>query len=71
VSDPIIFGHVVKAFFKTLFAKHGALFDKLGVDVQNGFGDLLARIQTLPEAERKGIEAEIDQVPFYFLILAK
>jgi hypothetical protein len=40
------------------------------VDVQNGFGDLLARIQTLPEAERKEIEAEIDQVLTHFLFAA-
>lgn len=62
VSDPIIFGHVVKAFFKPLFAKHGATFEKLGVNCQNGFGDLLSKIQTLPEAERVAIEAEIQEL---------
>ena len=40
VSDPIIFGHVVTVFFKDLFAKHGQTFKELGVDVNNGFGDL-------------------------------
>lgn len=62
VSDPIIFGHCVRVFFKDVFDKHGATFEKLGVDVNNGFGDLLARIKELPEQERKAIEADIDAV---------
>ncbi|MGB8166443.1 MAG: NADP-dependent isocitrate dehydrogenase [Chthoniobacteraceae bacterium] len=60
VSDPIIFGHVVKVFFKVLIAKHSEVFDKLGVDFNNGFGDLLAKIQTLPPAKKAEIEADID-----------
>jgi isocitrate dehydrogenase len=52
VSDPIIFGHAVKTFFAPIFEKHGATFDKLGVDVNNGFGDLLGKIATLPTARR-------------------
>lgn len=59
VSDPIIFGHAVKVFFKDVFAKHGAALEALGVDVNNGFGDLLAKIAELPEAERTVIEADI------------
>ncbi|MCB9661130.1 MAG: NADP-dependent isocitrate dehydrogenase [Polyangiales bacterium] len=59
VSDPIIFGHAVRAYFKDLFNKHGATFDKLGVDTKNGFGDVVAKIATLPEAERATIEADI------------
>ena len=59
VSDPIIFGHVVSVFFKDLFEKHGATFAKLGVDVNNGFGDLLSKIQNLPEDKRSEIEADI------------
>ena len=59
VSDPIIFGHGVKAFFKNVFAKHGALLEELGVDVNNGFGDLLAKIETLPTAQKAAIEADI------------
>lgn len=59
VSDPIIFGHCVNRFFKELFAKHGPVFEGLGVDVRNGFGDLVEKIQTLPEAQRKEIEADI------------
>ncbi|HIP31676.1 MAG TPA: NADP-dependent isocitrate dehydrogenase [Crocinitomicaceae bacterium] len=59
VSDPIIFGHAVKVFFKELFEKHGETFDKIGVNVNNGFGNLLSNIQELPEAQRKEIEADI------------
>lgn len=60
VSDPIIFGHAVKVFFKEVFAKHGATFEKLGVDVNNGFGDLLGKIEELPSEERAEIEADIE-----------
>ncbi len=59
VSDPIIFGHAVRAYFKDVFAKHAATLDRLGVDVTNGFGDLVSKIQELPEAERSAIEADI------------
>lgn len=59
VSDPIIFGHAVKAFFKPMFEKHGAALAKVGVDVNNGFGDLVAKIASLPEGERSAIEADI------------
>ena len=62
VSDPIMFGHAVKAFFKPLFAKHAETFERLGVDVNNGFGDVVAKIQALPEAERAAIEADIQAV---------
>ncbi|QDU31860.1 Isocitrate dehydrogenase [NADP] [Anatilimnocola aggregata] len=59
VSDPIIFGHVVREFFKSVYAKHEATFTKLGVDLRNGFGDLLAKIETLPASEKAAIEADI------------
>ena len=59
VSDPIIFGHVVKTFFKDLFEKYAETLDEIGVDVNNGFGNLLSKIQELPEAQRKEIEAAI------------
>ncbi|MDZ4286628.1 MAG: NADP-dependent isocitrate dehydrogenase, partial [Prosthecobacter sp.] len=59
VSDPIIFGHVVRVFFKDLFAKHGATFTELGVDLNNGFGDLLSKIEKLPAAKKAEIEADI------------
>jgi isocitrate dehydrogenase len=59
VSDPVIFGHAVRAFFKPVFEKHAATLAKLGVDANNGFGDLVAKIAALPEAERAAIEADI------------
>lgn len=62
VSDPIIFGHAVKVFYQDVFAKHGELFAELGVDVNNGLGDVYAKIQTLDDAKRAEIEADIDAV---------
>jgi isocitrate dehydrogenase len=62
ISDPIIFGHAVRVYFKSLFEKHGATFEKLGVDVNNGFGDLVAKIATLPADKRAVIEADIQAV---------
>ncbi len=62
VSDPIIFGHAVKVFYRSVFEKHGATLARLGVDVNNGFGDLLAKLSTLPAAERAAIEADIQAV---------
>src|SRR5574341_1036598 len=62
VSDPKIFGHAVSMFFKDVFDKHKATFDKLGVDPDNGLGDLYAKIKTLPDAERAAIEADIQAV---------
>jgi isocitrate dehydrogenase len=59
VSDPIIFGHAVKVFFRDVFRKHSATFAELGVNANNGFGNLLESIQKLPEAKRKEIEADI------------
>jgi isocitrate dehydrogenase len=59
VSDPIIFGHAVKVFFSPLFEKYEDLFKELGVDVNNGFGDLLAKIMSLSESKRQEIEADI------------
>ncbi len=59
VSDPIMFGHAVTAFFADVFEKHNVIINKLGVDVNNGFGDLVAKIQNLPEAQKSEIEADI------------
>ncbi len=47
VSDPVIFGHAVKVYYKDVFAKYGALFDSLGVDVNNGLGDVYAKISSI------------------------
>ncbi|UJP64959.1 NADP-dependent isocitrate dehydrogenase [Mongoliitalea daihaiensis] len=60
VSDPIIFGHAVKVFFAPVFEQFGETFQNLGVDVNNGFGDLMAKIATLPTEERMAIEVAID-----------
>jgi isocitrate dehydrogenase len=59
VSDPIIFGHAVEVFFKDLIAKHSAVIKELGVDFKNGFGDFVAKIQTLPVDQKAAIEADI------------
>ncbi len=59
VSDPIIFGHAVEVFFKDLLTKHAATFAQLGVDLRNGFGDLVSKIQSLPADQKAAIEADI------------
>ncbi|HTA90358.1 MAG TPA: NADP-dependent isocitrate dehydrogenase [Polyangiaceae bacterium] len=59
VSDPVIFGLAVRVFFKDLFEKYGATFAQLGVDLNNGFGDLVEKIQTLPSDQKTAIEADI------------
>ncbi|MCP5534698.1 MAG: NADP-dependent isocitrate dehydrogenase [Akkermansiaceae bacterium] len=60
VSDPIIFGHCVAVFFKNVFDKHGEVLCQAGVDLRNGFGDLLAKIETLPADQKAAIEADIE-----------
>ncbi|MCB9694128.1 MAG: NADP-dependent isocitrate dehydrogenase [Alphaproteobacteria bacterium] len=62
VSDPVIFGHAVRVFFADVFAAHGDLLDSLGVDVNNGFGDLVEKIQTLPADQKAAVEATIQAV---------
>ncbi|MEZ4415449.1 MAG: NADP-dependent isocitrate dehydrogenase [Gemmatimonadota bacterium] len=59
VSDPILFGHAVRVFFANVFRAHAAVLDELGVDPNNGFGDLLAKIATLPAEQRGAIETDI------------
>jgi isocitrate dehydrogenase len=59
VSDPIIFGHAVRVFFKDLFKKHGKTFEKIGVDVNNGFANLLDKLSELPEDKRDEIRDDI------------
>lgn len=60
ISDPILFGHAVSVFFANVFQKHGATLTRLGVNPNNGVGDMLAKIETLPEAEKAPILADID-----------
>ncbi len=62
VSDPKIFGHAVRVFFKDVFDKHAAVFQKLGVDPDNGLGDVYAKIKALPDDQRTAIEADIQAV---------
>ena len=59
VSDPLIFGHAVRAYFADVFAQHGGSLHELGVDVSNGLGDLLAKIEALPEDRRQAIAAGV------------
>lgn len=59
VSDPIIFGHAVSVFFADIIDKHKSTLNKLGVELNNGFGDLINKIANLPDAERQEIEADI------------
>ncbi|MBV55645.1 MAG: isocitrate dehydrogenase (NADP(+)) [Gammaproteobacteria bacterium] len=59
VSDPIIFGHAVTVFYEEVFSKYGVVFSKLGIDPNNGIGDVYSKIQSLPDAERAAIEADI------------
>ncbi|MBI3444977.1 MAG: NADP-dependent isocitrate dehydrogenase [Magnetospirillum sp.] len=59
VSDPIMFGHAVTVFFKDVFEKHEAAIKDLGVNVNNGFGDLLAKLDKLPATKKAEIEADI------------
>jgi isocitrate dehydrogenase len=58
VSDPILFGYAVQAYFAAAFAKHGATLARIGADPRNGLGDVLAKVAALPEGERAPIEAD-------------
>ncbi len=62
VSDPIIFGHAVSVFYKDVFDKHGDVLKELGVNVNNGLGDLYAKIENLPADKKAEIEADIQEV---------
>jgi isocitrate dehydrogenase len=59
IADPIIFGHAVSTFFADVIEKHAATLKRLGVNLNNGFGDLLTKIETLPAAEKNAIKADI------------
>ncbi len=62
VSDPIIFGHAVRIFFKDLFAKHGETFEEIGVDVNNGFGNLLSNLDEVSADKKAEILADIEKI---------
>jgi isocitrate dehydrogenase len=59
VSDPIIFGHAVRVYFNDLFKKHGETFKKIGVDVNNGLGNLLGKLSQLPKDKSDEIKDDI------------
>jgi isocitrate dehydrogenase len=60
VSDPVIFGHAVSVFYKPVFEKYSDFFAQLGVDVNHGFGDVYAKIASLPKEKQDEIKSEID-----------
>ncbi len=60
VSDPIIFGHAVRAYYNDVFEKHGSVFDDIGADPNNGIGDVYEKIAALPEDQQAGIKADIE-----------
>jgi len=62
VSDPIMFGHAVKVFYKDVFAKHAETFEQLGVDANNGIGDVYTKIARLPSDKKAEIEADLQAV---------
>ncbi|MBZ0326067.1 MAG: NADP-dependent isocitrate dehydrogenase [Altibacter sp.] len=62
VSDPIIFGHAVRVYFSELFDKYQDTFEELGVDVKNGFGDLIGKLDELSSEKRAAIKADIQRI---------
>ncbi len=62
VSDPIMFGHAVRVYYKDVFGKHASVFDEIGVDANNGIGDVYAKIADLPDDQRTAIESDLTAV---------
>jgi isocitrate dehydrogenase len=62
VSDPIIFGAVVKVFYKEIFEKHKEKFNEIGVDVKNGLGDIYNKIENLSEEDKTAIVKDIEEL---------
>lgn len=62
VSDPILFGHAVRAYYRTALNEHAEVLSKLGVDLNNGIGDVYAKIQLLPDDQRSAIEQDLEAV---------
>ena len=61
VSDPIIFGHALRVFLPEIFEKHAQILDKIGADANNGLGDIITKLESLPLDEREFIEKELKQ----------
>jgi isocitrate dehydrogenase len=72
ISDPIIFGHTVMSYFKEVYEKHAATFKKLGIDPDNGIGDINTKIKSLPADQQAEIEADIkacmDKQPDLYMV---
>ena len=62
ISDPIMFGHAVKVYYKDVFEKHATLFNQIGIDANNGIGDVYARIADLPATQKAEVEADLAAV---------
>ena len=62
VSDPIMFGHAVTVYYRDVFEKYGQLFEQIGVDANNGIGDVYAKIKQLPEEQQDQIKTDIEAV---------
>ena len=62
VSDPIMFGHAVRAYYSDVFDKYGDVFEKIGVDANNGIGDVYTKITELPKDQQDAIKADIEKV---------
>ncbi len=62
VSDPVIFGHAVTVYYKVVFEKYADTFAAIGVNPNNGIGDVYAKIQTLPDDQRSAIETDLQAV---------
>ncbi len=62
VSDPILFGHAVTIYYRDVFTKYADTFSKVGVNPNNGIGDVYTKIQSLPEAERSAIAADLQKI---------
>ena len=60
VSDPVIFGHLLSVFFEEVFEKYSSVFDQIGINPDNGLGELYAKIDTLPEAEKQAVLSDIE-----------
>ena len=60
VSDPIMFGHCVRAYYKNAFDKHAKIFEELGVDANNGGGDAYEKLASLPADQADPIKADLD-----------
>jgi len=62
VSDPVLFGHAVSIFYSELFEKHRELFEQIGINPNNGLGDVSSKIENLPQDQQNQIKQDIDSI---------